>query len=174
MFDWAGTTVDFGCFAPVQALMETFKDAGAEPTIEETRKPMVMLGIDHIRTMLKMGRIEQEWERAHGAAPTEDDVQKLYVPYEEKLLSTFYRFATPKPYALDAVICNFEELPALMRQIGQGTDQLAGPVRPAAGPSPPSPKASRHCSVFGQTLRQNPSWREASCPETLHSATANP
>ena len=57
IFDWAGTTVDFGCFAPVQAFIETFKAAGVEPTMEETRAPMGMLKIDHICTMLKMDRI---------------------------------------------------------------------------------------------------------------------
>lgn len=103
VFDWAGTTVDYGCFAPVQAFMETFKAAGVEPTMEETRKPMGMLKIDHIRTMLHMERIEAEWVRVHGAKPTEDDVQALYAPYEEKLLSILHNFADPKPYVLDAV-----------------------------------------------------------------------
>lgn len=69
IFDWAGTTVDYGCFAPVQAFIETFKAAGVEPTMEETREPMGMLKIDHIRTMLAMDRIAAEWERVHGAAP---------------------------------------------------------------------------------------------------------
>lgn len=82
IFDWAGTTVDYGCFAPMQAFMETFKAAGVEPTMEETRKPMGMLKIAYIRTMLHMERIEAEWERAHGVKPTEDDVHKLYEPYE--------------------------------------------------------------------------------------------
>ena len=89
IFDWAGTTVDYGCFAPVQAFLEPFKAAGVEPTMEETRKPMGMLKIDHIRTMLHMERIEAEWERVHGVKPTEDDVHKLYEPYEERLLSIF-------------------------------------------------------------------------------------
>lgn len=40
IFDWAGTTVDFGCFAPVQAFMEAFKSAGILPVLEEVRKPM--------------------------------------------------------------------------------------------------------------------------------------
>mgnify|MGYP000063773278 CR=1 FL=1 len=57
VFDWAGTTVDFGCFAPVQAFVEVFKQYGVEPTMEEVREPMGMLKIDHIRTMLKMPRI---------------------------------------------------------------------------------------------------------------------
>ncbi len=43
IFDWAGTTVDYGCFAPVHAFMEVFRAYGMEPTMEETRKPMGML-----------------------------------------------------------------------------------------------------------------------------------
>ena len=103
IFDWAGTTVDYGSFAPVEAFMQTFREAGVEPTIDETRKPMGMLKVDHIRTMLKMDRIESEWIRVHGEAPTEADVQALYVPYEAKLLSILHNFATPKPFVVDAV-----------------------------------------------------------------------
>ena len=40
IFDWAGTTVDFGCMAPVQAFVEVFKEFGIEPTMEEVREPM--------------------------------------------------------------------------------------------------------------------------------------
>ena len=57
IFDWAGTTVDYGCFAPVQAFMEIFKKYGIEPTMEETRKPMGMLKWDHIHTMMQMPRM---------------------------------------------------------------------------------------------------------------------
>lgn len=54
IFDWAGTTVDYGCFAPVQAFSEVFKEAGIVPTMEEVREPMGMLKWDHIHTMLNM------------------------------------------------------------------------------------------------------------------------
>lgn len=43
IFDWAGTTVDYGCMAPVRAFDEAFKSFGIEPTMEEIRKPMGML-----------------------------------------------------------------------------------------------------------------------------------
>ena len=62
IFDWAGTTVDYGCFAPVQAFVEVFKHYGIEPTMEEVREPMGMLKIDHIRTMLNMPRIKKCWK----------------------------------------------------------------------------------------------------------------
>lgn len=32
IFDWAGTTVDYGCFAPVSAFVETFAKIGIDVT----------------------------------------------------------------------------------------------------------------------------------------------
>jgi phosphonoacetaldehyde hydrolase len=41
IFDWAGTTVDYGCFAPVQAFVEIFRIRGIDITIKEAREPRV-------------------------------------------------------------------------------------------------------------------------------------
>ncbi len=62
IFDWAGTAVDFGCFAPVNVFIDIFKNAGIDVTMEEARAPMGMLKIDHIRAMLSMPRISKLWE----------------------------------------------------------------------------------------------------------------
>lgn len=40
IFDWAGTVVDYGCFAPVEAFRQAFEEAGIHPAVEEIRKPM--------------------------------------------------------------------------------------------------------------------------------------
>ena len=103
IFDWAGTTVDYGCFAPVQAFVEAFREFGVEPTMDETRRPMGMLKHDHIRTMMGTDRIARAWEDAHGAAPTDADVDAVYSHFEPKLLSILDRFADPKPGVIDAV-----------------------------------------------------------------------
>ena len=103
IFDWAGTTVDYGCFAPVQAFSEVFKEFGVTPTMEEVRKPMGMLKIDHIRTMLKMDRIQTCWKEVYKRPSNEEDVQKMYAVYESKLLSVLDQYADPKPYVLDAI-----------------------------------------------------------------------
>ncbi len=103
IFDWAGTTVDYGCFAPVNAFMETFRAFGIEPTIQETREPMGMLKIDHIRTMLSMERIGQLWEDTYGKKSTEEDVCALYEMFEKKLLESLRGYVQPKPYVLDTV-----------------------------------------------------------------------
>lgn len=103
IFDWAGTTVDYGCFAPVQAFVEVFKHFGIEPTIEEVRKPMGMLKIDHIRTMLQMERISNLWKEKYGRTWNEADVNQLYALFEEKLLSILHQFCDVKPYVLEVV-----------------------------------------------------------------------
>ena len=103
IFDWAGTTVDFGCMAPVQAFVEVFKEFGIEPTMEEVREPMGMLKIDHIRTMLKMERIRNLWIEKYGKDPEEEDAQKMYAIFEEKLLGILHLYSDPKPGVVDVV-----------------------------------------------------------------------
>ena len=88
---------------PVQAFVEAFREFGVEPTMDETRQPMGMLKYDHIKTMMGMDRIARAWEDAHGAAPTDADVDAVYSHFEPKLLSILDRFADPKPGVIDAV-----------------------------------------------------------------------
>lgn len=101
IFDWAGTTVDYGCFAPVQAFVEVFKHYGIEPTIEEVRKPMGMLKRDHIQTMLSMERIAGLWKEKYKRDWNQKDVDALYGLFEEKLLAILDRFAEVKPYVTE-------------------------------------------------------------------------
>jgi len=103
IFDWAGTAVDFGCFAPVNVFLTIFEDAGVTVTLEEARKPMGMLKIDHIRTMLEMPRIQEEWKRVHGQSFTEDDVQALYKEFELKLMESLAAFTNPIQYVKETV-----------------------------------------------------------------------
>ena len=73
IFDWAGTTVDFGCFAPVSAFAEAFRKAGIDVTLEETRAPMGKLKIEHIRTMLAMPAVKARWTCLLYTSPSSRD-----------------------------------------------------------------------------------------------------
>ena len=103
IFDWAGTTVDYGCFAPVQVFVEVFRHVGIEPTMDEVREPMGMLKRDHIKAMLHMDRIHQLWLEKYGREFTEEDIDGMYAFYEEKLLSILDRYAEPNPYVLETI-----------------------------------------------------------------------
>jgi len=76
IFDWAGTTVDYGCFAPVQAFIETFKNEGIEVSFDEVRQPMGALKRDHIRALLEMPRITNLFENV----PIELLLSKILMP----------------------------------------------------------------------------------------------
>lgn len=103
IFDWAGTTVDFGSTSPVSAFIEAFRRAGVEVTDEETRAPMGLLKRDHIRTMLRMPRIEKAWREHYNRAPNADDVEALYADFEPALMAVLPQHCDLKPQVLETV-----------------------------------------------------------------------
>ena len=103
IFDWAGTTVDFGCFAPVNVFVDIFKNTGIDVTMEEARAPMGMLKIDHIRAMLSMPRISELWEEQHGGPFNEQDVENLYAEFEPALLASLSEYTDPIPEVIETV-----------------------------------------------------------------------
>jgi phosphonoacetaldehyde hydrolase len=62
IFDWAGTMVDFGCRAPVNALLEAFRRRGVTLTEEVARRDMGKAKADH-------GRARRGAERARLRGP---------------------------------------------------------------------------------------------------------
>lgn len=117
IFDWAGTTVDYGCFAPVQTFIEVFNAYGLSPTIEETRKPMGMLKIDHIRTILNMDRLSEEFIKKHNRKFNEDDVKTMHDRFSDMILKVLNKHSDVKPYVLETV----EELKKMNIKIGSTT-----------------------------------------------------
>jgi 2-aminoethylphosphonate-pyruvate transaminase len=77
IFDWAGTMVDFGCCAPVYALMEAFIRYGVAVTEEEVRRDMGKAKADHVRALLGEQRIAAAWRSANGRNPTAQDIERL-------------------------------------------------------------------------------------------------
>ena len=103
ILDWAGTTVDYGCFAPVDAFMAAFADFGIHPTMEETRAPMGMQKRAHIGKMLEGRRLAQAWEKQHGRPHTQADIDQIYSRFEPALFSVLTKYADPLPGVLEAV-----------------------------------------------------------------------
>ena len=92
VFDWAGTMVDFGSFAPMGVFVETFKQFGIEVSVEEARGPMGMPKRDHIAAMIRSDRIADAWTKAYDGPPSEADIDKVYdvfVPMNEKVAADY-------------------------------------------------------------------------------------
>ena len=103
IFDWAGTTVDFGSIAPVQAFLKAFQQFGITPSLDEVRKPMGLHKWDHVHTVMQMPRISGEWLRIKGRPWEISDVDRIYKLSEELIMDILSEFGTPKPYVTEAV-----------------------------------------------------------------------
>jgi phosphonoacetaldehyde hydrolase len=78
VFDWAGTTIDFGSCAPAGAFVKVFAMKGVTVTPAQARGPMGLHKKDHLRAMLRTPDVGGEWRRVHGRDWTESDVDELY------------------------------------------------------------------------------------------------
>jgi phosphonoacetaldehyde hydrolase len=78
VFDWAGTTIDFGSCAPVGAFVKAFASRGIPVSIATARVPMGMHKKEHIRVMLTDPIISMCWRATFGRGWTMQDVNDLY------------------------------------------------------------------------------------------------
>jgi phosphonoacetaldehyde hydrolase len=72
IFDWAGTTVDYGSLAPVRALQRLFAGRDITVTEDEARRDMGIHKKEHIRALLRMKTSGQ---------PSEAEVEELFAEF---------------------------------------------------------------------------------------------
>src|SRR5690349_1190139 len=78
ILDWAGTTMDYGCFAPAVVFREVYKRKNVPITIEQAREPMGAHKKVHIQMISQMPSVQKMWEEVHGRRPNEDDVEAMF------------------------------------------------------------------------------------------------
>lgn len=103
IFDWAGTMVDFGSFAPMGVFVKVFAQFGITATIAQARAPMGSAKRDHIRAMLQDPDIKAQWQLRYGTPASEADVERLYevfVPMNEQIAADYAQLI---PGALESV-----------------------------------------------------------------------
>jgi phosphonoacetaldehyde hydrolase len=77
IFDWAGTMVDFGCEAPVKALIEAFAADGISIDAPITRRDMGKSKVDHVRALLSIPSVAEAWGKRFGRGWEAGDVERL-------------------------------------------------------------------------------------------------
>lgn len=97
VFDWAGTTVDYGSSAPAAVFERIFEKAGIHFTREEINRPMGMEKKAHIRELLSAESGRGQWEEQYGRAWTEEDVERLYEDFEAELFQVVAEYSVPIP-----------------------------------------------------------------------------
>lgn len=79
IFDWAGTIVDFGSFAPTTIFVEAFKtEYDFDISLAEARVPMGLGKWDHIQAVGKLDSVAQRWLAQFGKAMQIKDIDQIY------------------------------------------------------------------------------------------------
>jgi len=103
ILDWAGTTMDYGCYAPAVVFIEVFRRKGVPITIEEARAPMGAHKKVHIRKITQIERVARAWEEVHGRRPNEEDVEAMFQDFVPLQLDCLADYADLIPGTLEAL-----------------------------------------------------------------------
>ena len=106
--DWAGTAVDYGCFAPLNAFLKVFsEEKGIDITYRQAREPMGLLKIDHIKAILSMPEVNEKFRALYKRDWNKGDVDEMYASFEKHLFASLKDFTTPIPGVLEtmAMLC---------------------------------------------------------------------
>lgn len=101
IFDWAGTLVDFGSFAPTKVFVDAFSQFGMEVTLEQARGPMGVGKWDHIRALCDEPVIAQQYQAQFGRLPTDDDVTAIYERFLPMQLDKVAQYSAAIPGAAE-------------------------------------------------------------------------
>jgi phosphonoacetaldehyde hydrolase len=167
IFDWAGTMVDFGSFAPTQIFVDAFAQAyGFDLSLEEARRPMGLGKWQHIEALGQDPDVSARWLAQRGSPMSQDDVRHIYdtfIPLQVERVGTHSDLI---PGALELV----QALRAQGLKIGSTTGyprevmQRLMPLAAERGYSP-------DCTVCADDLpagaRPGP-WMALACVQALH------
>ena len=108
LLDWAGTTMDYGCYAPAVVFVEVYKRKGVPISVAEARVPMGAHKKVHIRKISQLPAVAERWQAAHGRPANETDIESMFQEFVPLQLDCLADYADLIPGTLDAVK-NFRE-----------------------------------------------------------------
>ena len=152
VLDWAGTMVDFGCQAPVKALVEAFATAGVAIDIPAARQDMGKSKAEHVRSLLQAPAIAAAWRAARGHTADESDVELLMSRLGPLMRAYAAEAATLIPGARETV----EGLRALGFKIASSTGYTREMMEPVLARAAAQGYVPDHVTCSGETPAGRP------------------
>lgn len=152
IFDWAGTVLDFGCIAPVEAFRQAFAEDGVAISEAEARAPMGAAKRQHIEMILAQPAVAERWQARKGSAPTQMDVDGLYSAFLRIDEINCARYSALIPGALDSIAALRSRNIAIGSTTGYPRSVMNGlmPLAKAQGYEPD------HCVTVSDVRRGRP------------------
>jgi len=101
IFDWAGTMIDFGSCAPVEAMTTAFAQVGIPISAAQVRHDMGRAKRDHVEAILLSPEVVVTWQSVHRTHPTTADGDRIYAALEPLMAECATRYTTLIPGAAD-------------------------------------------------------------------------
>jgi phosphonoacetaldehyde hydrolase len=152
IFDWAGTMVDFGCMAPVKALVEAFAQEGVEISEAAARRDMGKSKRDHVLGLLSWPDVDEAWRARHGKAAEERDIESLMVRLGPLMRENAERAATLIPGAR----ATFDRVRALGLRVGSSTGYTREMMQPVLARAAEQGYTPEHVVCSGETPTGRP------------------
>jgi len=153
VFDWAGTMVDFGCEAPVGALIEAFRAEGLTIDAATARRDMGKAKSDHVRSLLAEPSVAAAWQTQHGRAPADADIDRLIALLGPLMRAHAARAATLIPGARET----FEQLRAAGLRVASSTGYTREMMEPVLARAAEQGYFPEHLVCSGETPAGRPS-----------------
>jgi phosphonoacetaldehyde hydrolase len=103
IFDVAGTLIDYGCFAPVNTMIEVFASKGIRLTHKEIRYNMGLSKFDHIKSIFNADAVSKEWMKKTGGLPEDEDVYLMCNEFNSRLKDNLVKYCEVIPGASEIV-----------------------------------------------------------------------
>ncbi len=153
VFDWAGTMIDFGSCAPVDALCTAFAHAGVTISASQARTDMGRAKRDHVDSILMSPEVVIAWQAAHRTHPTSVDGDRIYAALEPLMAKAAAQHTTLIPGAARLV----EQLRADGIKIGSCTGYTRAMMADILPQSAAQGYAPDALVCAGETLEGRPS-----------------
>jgi phosphonoacetaldehyde hydrolase len=153
IFDWAGTMIDFGCEAPVEALIEAFGAEGISIDAATARRDMGMAKRDHVRSLLMMPSVAAAWQALHGRAADDGDVVAIMARVAPLMRHHAARASTLIPGARET----FEQLRAEGVRVASSTGYTREMMEPVLARAAEQGYVPEHVVCSGETPAGRPS-----------------
>jgi phosphonoacetaldehyde hydrolase len=152
IFDWAGTMVDFGCLAPVNALIAAFGEEGVEIDAATVRRDMGKAKIDHVRSLLSHPAVAAAWKSAHGRDAGPRDIERLM----ERLGPLMREHAARASQLIPGARATFERLRAAGLRVASSTGYTREMMAPVLARAAEQGYAPEHLVCSGETPAGRP------------------
>jgi phosphonoacetaldehyde hydrolase len=103
IFDWAGTTMDYGCYAPAVVFIEVYNRHGVHITMEQARRPMGLHKREHIKAISQIEEVAALWRQVHGRPVMEQDVDDMFADFQPLQMQCLADYADLIPGTLETV-----------------------------------------------------------------------